>query len=319
MSEGAVRPMDDVCPWDVAPGPSTADHQSSSAPASSADVVAGTSYESGTMVSLQDNTTIKELSHQQSTSGDPRASRKNSSQLGSCSSSSDVSIAIAEASERHKKSSVLHHYTGSAGAAMLTRNYSVGMTTINPRVKLADTARPSVSSCNFPSPQQSFDLPQLLTERLEVIYNIQTIPEKSHLTKEKQGEIMEKIQETSGEKIVAMAPLISISTIVGELTEDVDDRGIDYDNNKSGHEVETILESREIDEAEAEIAEIKSGDLPGENVTGGEPDVEEAQVVPVWEPDKQTDVTQLPDGTSPPNLQEQRDNNVNEVCPWEDE
>lgn len=43
---------------------------------------------------------------------------------------------------------------------------------------------------------------------------------------------------------------------------------------------------------------------------------EEAQVVPVWEPDaQQEDRPAAAQAVS----REKRDNNVNEVCPWEDE
>ena len=43
----------------------------------------------------------------------------------------------------------------------------------------------------------------------------------------------------------------------------------------------------------------------------------EAQVVPVWEPDTRQDDQIAP--VTQPAPQQKRDNNVNEVCPWEDE
>lgn len=51
---------------------------------------------------------------------------------------------------------------------------------------------------------------------------------------------------------------------------------------------------------------------------------DEAQVVPVWEPDAQQEdrpATATATATAPAQAapREKRDNNVNEVCPWEDE
>lgn len=52
-----------------------------------------------------------------------------------------------------------------------------------------------------------------------------------------------------------------------------------------------------------------------EPVTTEEPP-DEAQVVPVWEPDAQQEDRPTTGQAAP---REKRDNNVNEVCPWEDE
>lgn len=43
---------------------------------------------------------------------------------------------------------------------------------------------------------------------------------------------------------------------------------------------------------------------------------EEAQVVPIWEPEAQQEDRSQAAQTLP---REKRDNNINEVCPWEDE
>lgn len=134
--------MDDVCPWDAAPPVAASPGRTPSAESAAA---AGSSSSS-----LEPGQPSSSSSQQQQ-----RSSRKNSSQLDSCSSSSDVSVAIAEVSERLRK-------TGPGPGKQqpqqqIQRNYSVGSQgTV--RVKLAETARASVSTCNFPSPQQSFDL-----------------------------------------------------------------------------------------------------------------------------------------------------------------
>lgn len=52
-----------------------------------------------------------------------------------------------------------------------------------------------------------------------------------------------------------------------------------------------------------------------ESATTEEPP-DEAQVVPVWEPDAQQEDRPATAQAAP---REKRDNNVNEVCPWEDE
>lgn len=94
--------MDDVCPWDVVPGPSIehaidttlSHHPISSGVTSSVESQA----EEGNNLSAQ-------LQSIEVT----RASRKNSSQLDSCSSSSDVSLVVAEVSEHLRKSCSLQH------------------------------------------------------------------------------------------------------------------------------------------------------------------------------------------------------------------
>lgn len=101
-TEVAVRPMDDVCPWESAPGPST-EHGADAVPSggtASADQARHV-WDSGGHATIH-------------TAEASRVSRKNSAQLDSCSSSSDVSLAIAEVSERLRKSCSLQH-SGSIG------------------------------------------------------------------------------------------------------------------------------------------------------------------------------------------------------------
>lgn len=87
--------MDDVCPWEAVPGPSTEG--------------TGDAASSGRTASA-DRHVWDSGGHAEAA----RASRKNSAQLDSCSSSSDVSLAIADVSERLRKSCSLQH-SGSVG------------------------------------------------------------------------------------------------------------------------------------------------------------------------------------------------------------
>lgn len=111
-TEVAVRPMDDVCPWESAPGPST-EHGAADAAASGGTASADQArhvWDSGGHVTIH-------------AAEAARASRKNSAQLDSCSSSSDVSLAIAEVSERLRKSCSLQH-SGSIGRFAIAADIS---------------------------------------------------------------------------------------------------------------------------------------------------------------------------------------------------
>lgn len=103
-TEVAVRPMDDVCPWEAVPGPSTEPGGTGdgvpSGRTASVDQARHTWDSGGYVTSVH----LAEAA---------RASRKNSAQ-DSCSSSSDVSLAIADVSERLRKSCSLQH-SGSIG------------------------------------------------------------------------------------------------------------------------------------------------------------------------------------------------------------
>lgn len=284
----AARPMDDVCPWDAAPGPEP-------------DVVAGTSSGStddggnywpyGASMALPPDTSS-------------RTSRKNSSQLDSYSSSSDVSSAIVEASDRLRKSCGLQHSSSIVVVTpSITRNYSVGSTTSG-KVKLAEASR---SSMNYPSPQQSFDLGHYHYQNPHHYYHQQHSDKPVEIVKSVPEEIETvKIEEIKKKNEKGtLAPLISISAIVGELT------GDSVDSEKS------------VDESVTEVSGEDTVESQGnETVKAVESDpVEEAQVVPVWEPQTGPDPNQATGSVPTVNVvpQEQRDNNVNEVCPWEDE
>lgn len=108
-TEVAVRPMDDVCPWEAVPGPST-EHAPDAGGAAAA-------VSSGGTASADQARHVWDSGGSHATASSveaARVSRKNSAQLDSCSSSSDVSLAIAEVSERLRKSCSLQH-SGSVG------------------------------------------------------------------------------------------------------------------------------------------------------------------------------------------------------------
>lgn len=104
-TEVAVRPVDDVCPWEAVPGPST-EHGGTGDVGSS-----GRTASADQTRHVWDSGGHAMTTHSAEAS---RASRKNSAQLDSCSSSSDVSLAIADVSERLRKSCSLQH-SGSIG------------------------------------------------------------------------------------------------------------------------------------------------------------------------------------------------------------
>lgn len=94
--------MDDVCPWDVVPGPSI-EHAIDT-------TVSHHPISSGVTSSVESQGEEgNNLSAQSQSIEVTRASRKNSSQLDSCSSSSDVSLVVAEVSEHLRKSCSLQH------------------------------------------------------------------------------------------------------------------------------------------------------------------------------------------------------------------
>ncbi|KAK0174821.1 hypothetical protein PV327_010548 [Microctonus hyperodae] len=301
----AARPMDDVCPWDTAPGPSTEQ-----------DVVAGTSSGSNDDSNYWPYSGGMVLPQETSS----RTSRKNSSQLDSCSSSSDVSMAIAEASERLRKTCGLQH-SSSIATPSITRNYSMGSTTSGGKIKLAEASRASV---NFASPQQSFDLShyqyqhyhhhQQHSHQDKQLDIVKSVPEESDKIKSKMSE---KNKNVLIKQQVTMAPLISISAIVGDLT------GDSVDSEKSVDE-SVPEESTVADDTLGPVEEEKLT-VKLEKTESLDP-TEDAQVVPVWKPgidqqQKQQTNSEATSGAFSVSVvpQEQRDNNVNEVCPWEDE
>ncbi|XP_074100690.1 uncharacterized protein LOC141528482 isoform X1 [Cotesia typhae] len=290
----AARPMDDVCPWDAAPGPSVESGVAAGTSSGSTDESTCWPYPSTSGIPLPTETSS-------------RTSRKNSSQLDSCSSSSDVSLAIAEASDRLRKTCGLQH---SMSNPIVLRNYPGGSVTT--KVKLADTSRPAV---NFTTPQQSFDLPHYQHHHHHFHHHPHQLDVKSAPVPEEvetTSKSPKKSQEPDLSKPKALAPLISISAIVGDLTGDsvdsepsVDVESVAFGDDSSA-DVSTIRQDNTATEPESSIC----SDAP-------EP-AEDAQVVPVWVPEDGQAPNQ-PQAQQAGTSTEKQDNNVNEVCPWEDE
>ncbi|XP_048504973.1 uncharacterized protein LOC105693514 isoform X2 [Athalia rosae] len=311
-----VRPIDDVCPWDAAPGPSS---ESLGDAGTSSTLQTQASF-GGTEGHSSDSNVVTVYPHEL------RASRKNSSQLDSGSSSSDISVAIVEATERLRKSCGLQQ-AGAGGSVdrggnpTITRNFSVGST--GGRVKFSDTSRPSVSSNDYFSPQRSFDLSHHVAADARNDKVTTSAADESSKDVESTNEKLntEKLSsdpQTSQRRPSVMAPLISISAIVGDIADE------SADLVKIGAE-----ELEECDEDAEEVTEpekardrqtagvAKADATPGKIESGDDPELaEEAQVVPVWEPDTQNEGTAVETVATPP---DQQDNNDNEVCPWEDE
>ncbi|XP_054008717.1 regulator of G-protein signaling 11 isoform X1 [Hylaeus anthracinus] len=322
--EATAPPMDDVCPWDAAPGPSV-EHAAGSMglqqqTSSGAPLVEGQPEETGNNL----------IGHPQSVEI-ARTSRKNSTQVDSCSSSSDVSVVITEVSEHFRKSCSVQ-YTGSSGTmerssggpGTITRNYSVSST--SRRVKLAEIGRPTASFCNYPSPQQSFECSHVATDKPDTSATGKPVTDRN----EEPESIITKLRVSSFERELTTrpstrAPLISINAIVGDLMSDV---STVETMERAEDDCATVVESEgtesaakrgepDPDNSDSVITAEKDLATPAQAETEIVELLEEAQVVPVWKPD-----TQQNDQTAPvtqPEHQEKRDNNVNEVCPWEDE
>ncbi|XP_011866638.1 PREDICTED: regulator of G-protein signaling 7 isoform X1 [Vollenhovia emeryi] len=167
-TEAAARPMDDVCPWEAVPGPSTDPGGPGDAASS------GRTASADQARHVWDSGGYATTAHSAEAA---RASRKNSAQLDSCSSSSDVSLAIADVSERLRKSCSLQHSgsvgTSTSGPGTITRNYST--CSASGRIRLAEIGRASVSSCNYPSPQQSFEYSHAVVEKVEEMSSLEKI------------------------------------------------------------------------------------------------------------------------------------------------
>jgi len=114
--------------------------------------------------------------------------------------------------------------------------------------------------------------------------------------------------------------LISISAIVGDLPSDnstienVDEDASESCTAKDAGEI-VAEEKAKGEDSRADTGADVSPVTEEPATTEGLP--EEAQVVPVWEP---TDAQrESRPATAQAASREKRDNNVNEVCPWEDE
>lgn len=130
------------------------------------------------------------------------------------------------------------------------------------------------------------------------------------------------------DRTTAKAPLISISAIVGELPEELEE----YQPGSVGPDEEVTpdtssdcaLMSEPLTQAQSLAEEVEEESEPrrGSVVAEGTPArVQSPQQQPAREPDARA--AQQPGPSDPAAAaaphEQQRDNNVNEVCPWEDE
>lgn len=209
----------------------------------------------------------------------------------------------------------------SGRSGTVTRNCSVGST--GSRVKLAEFGRPSVSLGNYSSSQHSFDYFHVAADKLDTFMGEKIASEESesNIRKLKTLSFGEELPVKTSTK----APLISISAILGDIASDssIIETTVKLDDSCS---TEVAKEEKEIAVGKEESESNKDDSLLNVEAdietrtqvgTQTKESLEEAQVVPVWEPD-----TQQGDQTAPatqPVSQQKCDNNVNEVCPWEDE
>lgn len=225
------------------------------------------------------------------------------------------------------------------------------------------------TSCNLPSPLESFEYSHAAGEKFEAIICQTTIEEPETSTTLDTTQQMDKvvtIVETKRtlRRSSAKAPLISISAIVGDLPSDSEGVGTTTGDNictptrETKMEIE-LFEDKNVQEGEPERVQEKEKEEKKEikeeeeEAKGEEEEekerreeeplrkeddkvtkeagvetqknesTEEAQVVPVWEPDTQQEDQTAPSTTAATTstvpTRDKRDNNVNEVCPWEDE
>lgn len=117
----------------------------------------------------------------------------------------------------------------------------------------------------------------------------------------------------------AKAPLISISAIVGDLPSDnstMENADEDASESCTAKDVGEMM-TEEKTKGEDSRADTGADVSPvAEEPATTEELPEEVQVVPVWEPDAQQEDRPAAAQAVP---REKRDNNVNVVCPWEDE
>ncbi|XP_069697878.1 regulator of G-protein signaling 9 isoform X2 [Periplaneta americana] len=301
---GGENPKDDVCPWD----------SPSETPATSTEVISqpevarrktgSISVTAGSSSMCEDVYPWDMPSSQPLSLPEPRPSRKNSMQLDSGSSSSDVSVAITEVSDRLRKSCALQQHSP-VGAPIpepeknvrvpseerviariqtTVRKYStasiVGLGSSESRrssvtTKPPGSTRPSVSSSEdfaLGTPaQRSFDSSSTTT----------VLPDKQDRTNRSGDDpCLRTYKKSRKRSSVSVAPLISVSSVVDSTVED-------------SSASQTLLEPTPVVVAEESPAVCPSG---------GDSALHTESVVASWE-----------------ERADPQSRKVNEICPWEDE
>lgn len=198
-TQEAVRPIDDVCPWEVVP----VTFSSGQTPSFETDSVE--LYQSSNVLQQQQQQPENLKSQIIEILG-----KNSQSHLDSCSLSSKVNIVkstnvfqtIKDTNHtlyqyHHRYHQHQHLVGGTTGTGVIQRNFSVGSAqSTTAKVKLAETSRASVSTCNFSSPQHSFDITH--GQRQQLHHQAASISELSISCpiKPAQEEIIEQPQKT---------------------------------------------------------------------------------------------------------------------------
>ncbi|XP_023317556.1 regulator of G-protein signaling 9 isoform X1 [Trichogramma pretiosum] len=296
-------PKDDVCPWD------SGSPQATGSSTGTVPRVASASFSPPTEASgpnLQ---------------SESRMPRKNPSQPDSFSSSSDVSSTTPDISERLQrkispsvKSEIKQVY----------RNYSVGSAPLGSgrscsteMAHLASTAACSSTSFDLsfvPEGAALTPLPELELASAPCLVNI--VPEET---------------KQSPRFRTTKAPLISISAIVGEPEEDLETLSLDLETHDTSSDyalmsdpltqVQSIDEDKTLDSSQLPTDTEKPCIEDQENISSEQPKAVQStpQKDKPVEPQSSDPNKDVSADQQNPSLQQEQDNNVNEVCPWEDE
>jgi hypothetical protein len=303
-SGGRENSKDDVCPWDSATNMPTVSSEVLSHSEGDRKKKSSISASAASSSMCEDLYPWDTASNQPLTLPEPRSSRKNSVQIDSGSSSSDISVAITEVSHRLKKSCGLEQPCPVCASAVepeknvrvsseeriiariqTVRKYStasiIGLGLSESRrssvtTKPSGNTRPSLSSSEdfalgTPS-QHSFDLPAATTVCPEM---------QDRTSKNSDDPCLRTYKKSRKRSSVSVAPLISVSSAMDDTVEET----------CTG---QTLQDQVHVTESEEVPPSCTSGD--GDKVLHTE------SVVASWE--EHVDL---------------QGRKVNEICPWEDE
>ncbi|XP_023714434.1 uncharacterized protein LOC111868217 isoform X2 [Cryptotermes secundus] len=301
---GEENSKDDVCPWDLATNMPTVSSEVSSHSEGDRKKRSSMSAATASSSMCEDLYPWDSASNQPLSLSEPRTSRKNSMQIDSGSSSSDISVAVTEVSDRLKKSCGLGQPCPFGASAVepeknvrmsseerviariqTVRKYStasiIGLGLSESRrssvtTKLPGSTRPSVSSSEdfaLGTPaQRSFDLPGATTVCSET---------QDRTSKNSDDPCSRTYKKPRKRSSVSVTPLISVSSAV-------DDTGEETCTS------ETLQDPLHMTEVEEVAPSHASGN--------GDKALHTECVVASWEEHVDS-----------------QDRKINEICPWEDE
>lgn len=301
---GEENSKDDVCPWDLATNMPAVSSEVSSHPEGDRRKRSSISAATASSSMCEDLYPWDAASNQPLSLPEPRTSRKNSMQIDSGSSSSDISVAVTEVSDRLKKSCGLEHPCPVGASAVepeknvrmsseerviariqTVRKYStasiIGLGLSESRrssvtTKLPGSTRPSVSSSEdfaLGTPaQRSFDLPGATVVCPEM---------QDRTSKNSDDPCLRTYKKTRKRSSVSVTPLISVSSAM-------DDTG---EETCTGQTLQDPLHMTEVEEVG-----------PSHTSGNGDKTLHTESVVASWEEHVDS-----------------QDRKINEICPWEDE